>query len=56
MQVASLRDQEEARVMEYESKLKELQAEIHQLKTAVREPVVVSCDHENEISQLQVSQ
>lgn len=53
--MATLKDREEARIQEYEAKLKELQTEVGHLKSVPREPVVMNCDHEDEINQLQVS-
>ena len=53
--MSHIKDQEEAHKEQYELKIKELETEIKQLKSAEREPVVVSCNHEEEINQLQVS-
>jgi len=52
--MVNIRDQEEAHKEQYEQRIKELEAENKQLKSAERVPVVVSCSHEEEISQLQV--
>jgi hypothetical protein len=52
--MANIKDEEEAHKEQYEQRIKELQAENQQLKSAERVPVVVSCNHEEEISQLQV--
>lgn len=53
--MANIKDQEDAHKEQYELKIKELETEIKKLKSAEREPVVVSCNHEEEIIQLQVS-
>nr|CAH0099505.1 unnamed protein product [Daphnia galeata] len=53
-QMANFKDQEEAHKEKYEQRIKELEAENKQLKSAERVPVVISCNHEEEISQLQM--
>ncbi|XP_046653557.1 protein Spindly-like [Daphnia pulicaria] len=53
-QMANIKDQEEAHKEQYEHRIKELEAENKQLKSAERVPMVVSCNHEEEISQLQM--
>lgn len=53
-QIANFKDQEETHKEQYELKIKELEAEIKHLKSAEREPVVVNCNHDEEISQLQM--
>lgn len=50
----NLKEQTEACKENYEVKIKELEFEIKSLKSAEREPVLMSCNHEEEISQLQV--
>ena len=52
--MANFKDQEEAHKEKYEERIKELEAENKKLKSAERVPVVISCNHEEEISQLQV--
>lgn len=48
------KEQEEACKERFELQIRELETEIKQLKSAEREPVVMSCSHEEEIIQLQV--
>lgn len=50
----SLQDQEVVNKEKYEQLIKELEFEINQLKCAERTPMLVNCDHEEEINQLQV--
>ncbi len=52
--MTNLKEQEEAKYSEYEEKINALQTELNQLKSTPREPVVMSCEHEEEINQLQV--
>ena len=52
--MANFKDQEEAHKEQYEQKIKELEMEIKNLKSAEREPVVMSCNHEEEIMQIHV--
>ena len=52
--MANFKDQEEAHKEKYELRIKELETENKHLKSAERVPVVMSCSHEEEISQLQV--
>ncbi len=52
--MANIKDQEEAHKEQYEQRIKELEAENKQLKSAERVPMVVSCNHEEDIFQLQV--
>ncbi len=52
--MANIKDQEDAHKEQFELKIKELETEIKKLKSAEREPVVVSCNHEEEMIQLQV--
>lgn len=49
-----MKDQELAQKAEYENKIKELEQEIQELKAVKREPITMPCDHEEEITQLQV--
>ncbi|XP_057377585.1 protein Spindly-like [Daphnia carinata] len=53
-QIANFKDQAEANKEQYELKIKELDAEIKYIRSAEREPVTVSCNHDEEISQLQM--
>ena len=50
----SMQDQEVANKKKYEQHIKELELEINQLKCAERSPMLINCDHEEEINQLQV--
>lgn len=52
--MTNLKEQEEVKYAEYEEKINALQTELNQLKSTPREPVVMSCEHEEEINQLQV--
>lgn len=52
--MTNLKEQEEVKYAEYEEKINALQTELQQLKSTPREPVVMSCEHEEEINQLQV--
>jgi hypothetical protein len=50
----SLQDQEVANKEKYEQLIKDLELEINQLKCAGRTPMLINCNHEEEINQLQV--
>lgn len=52
--MACMKDEELAQKSAFESKIKELESEMQELKLIKREPVLMPCDHEDEISQLQV--
>jgi len=50
-----LKDQTLAQKEEMELKIKDLELQLEQLKTAEKPSMSFSCDHEEEIAQLQVS-
>ena len=54
LQLACLKDQTLAQKEEMESKIKDLELQLEQLKTAEKPSMSFSCDHEEEIAQLQV--
>lgn len=54
--MASYKDEEQGRKEQDELRIKELELEVNQLKSSLqKKPVGTSCDHEEEINQLQVS-
>lgn len=50
----NLQDQEVANKEKYEQIIKDLELEMNQLKCAERTPMLINCNHEEEINQLQV--
>ena len=55
LQIACFKDQEVALREQHGLVVKELESEIYTLKTKEKPPVLIPCDHEEEINQLQVN-